>query len=252
MIMTSEIQRHSISDIQSISATFAESGMFKDASDKAKAFVKVLAGQELGIPPFASMTGIHVIQGKPELGANLLAALVKQSGRYNFAPVEVTEKSCAIKFYERWNGEWREMGISTFTIEDAKKAGTQNVNKFPRNMLFARALSNGVKWYCPDVSSGMTIYSEGEISGNPVTNDSPEIPAFDITPDQQPMKESPRALFAKAIRAMRTATDNEALTAAYQEAEQNAATSTAKQTLSDEYDTAVDRLADSLPDDKEF
>jgi hypothetical protein len=37
--------------------------------------------------------------------------------------------------------------------------------KFPRNMLFARAMSNGVKWYCPDVTSGVTVYSEGEISG---------------------------------------------------------------------------------------
>ena len=30
-------------------------------------------------------------------------------------------------------------------------------------MLFARALSNGVRWYCPDVFYGNSVYVEGEI-----------------------------------------------------------------------------------------
>jgi hypothetical protein len=43
------------------------------------------------------------------------------------------------------------LGTSTFTIDDAKKAGTKNLDKFPKNMLFARAMSNGVKWFTPDI-----------------------------------------------------------------------------------------------------
>jgi hypothetical protein len=31
---------------------------------------------------------------------------------------------------------------------------TKNIDKFPKNMFFARAISNGVKWFCPDVFSG--------------------------------------------------------------------------------------------------
>ncbi|NBO17384.1 MAG: hypothetical protein EBV07_00610 [Proteobacteria bacterium] len=52
------------------------------------------------------------------------------------------------------------IGNSTFTIEDAKKAGTKNTDKFPRNMLFARAMSNGVKWYTPDVFAGPVYVPE--------------------------------------------------------------------------------------------
>lgn len=37
------------------------------------------------------------------------------------------------------------------------------MQKFPRNMLFARALSNGVRWFCPDVFYGNSVYVEGEI-----------------------------------------------------------------------------------------
>jgi len=52
------------------------------------------------------------------------------------------------------------IGNSTFTIEDAKKALTKNIDKFPKNMLFARAISNGVKWYCPDIFSGPVYVPE--------------------------------------------------------------------------------------------
>jgi hypothetical protein len=45
-------------------------------------------------------------------------------------------------------------------MEDAKKAGTKNLDKFPKNMLFARAISNGVKWYTPDVFSGPVYVPE--------------------------------------------------------------------------------------------
>lgn len=139
-----------LSEIATISKTFADSGMFADAKNAAQAMVKVLAGQEIGIPPFTAMSGIHVIQGKPVMGAGIIASRVKGSGKYDYRVVEHTEKVCNIDFYQGEN----KIGNSTFTIEDAKKAGTKNLDKFPRNMLFARAISNGVKWYCPDVFAG--------------------------------------------------------------------------------------------------
>jgi len=53
----------------SISQSFAESGMFPDIKSAAQAAVKIQAGKEFGIQPFASMTGIHIIAGKPVIGA---------------------------------------------------------------------------------------------------------------------------------------------------------------------------------------
>ena len=139
-----------LTEVMSIGKAFAESGMFSDTKSAAQAIVKIQAGQEIGIPPFAAMTGIHIIQGKPTIGAGLIASRVKGSGKYDYRVTQNDEKACIIDFYQGTN----KIGTSSFTIEDAKKAGTKNLDKFPKNMLFARAISNGVKWYCPDVFSG--------------------------------------------------------------------------------------------------
>jgi hypothetical protein len=156
--MKNEIQVMQVNDILSIAKTFAESGMFSDAKAMAQAFVKIQAGQEIGIPPFAAMSGIHIIQGKPTLGAGLIASTVKGSGKYDYRVKEMNEIICSIDFFQGKDL----IGNSTFTIEDAKKALTKNIDKFPKNMLFARAISNGVKWFCPDVFSG-PVYVPGEI-----------------------------------------------------------------------------------------
>jgi len=154
--MSKEIQIMPVNEIMTMAKTFAESGMFTDAKGMAQAFVKIQAGQEIGIPPFASMGGIHIIQGKPTLGAGLIASTVKGSGKYDYRVKEMNDKICSIDFLQ--GSEF--IGNSTFTIEDAKKALTKNIDKFPKNMLFARAISNGVKWFCPDVFSGPVYVPE--------------------------------------------------------------------------------------------
>lgn len=145
-----------VSDIMTMAQTFAESGMFSDAKKMGEAFVKIQAGQEIGIPPFAAMSGIHIIQGKPTIGAGLIAATVKGSGKYDYNVLQLDDKACELEFFQGT----KSIGKSKFTIEDAKKALTKNIEKFPKNMLFARAISNGVKWYCPDVFSGPVYVPE--------------------------------------------------------------------------------------------
>lgn len=169
-------------DLQTVAQIFVKSGFFQDTADISKAQVKIMAGREIGLEPFASMSGIHVIKGKVTYGANIQAAKVKGSGRYDYRVREMTDKACRIMFYQLVSGKWEEIGLSEFTIEDARKAQTQNLDKFARNMLFARAISNGVKWFCPDVTGGVTMYApeefgatvndEGniiEVDGKPVT-----------------------------------------------------------------------------------
>lgn len=136
-----------VNETVTMAKLFAESGMFADAKQMAQAFVKIQAGKEMGIGAFASMTGINIIMGKPTLGATLIAGAVKGLGKYDYKVKEMTEKICSIDFYQGAE----KLGNSTFTIEDAKKQGTKNLDKFPKNMLFARAISNGQKWFCPDV-----------------------------------------------------------------------------------------------------
>ena len=160
--VTGAMQIRSVADMQNVAGMLAKSGYFSDARDMAQCFVKVLAGNELGVGAFASMTGIHVIKGKPTLGAGLMASKVKAHPDYNYRVIEHTSQVCRIEFFERWDGKLQSVGVSEFTAEDAKRVGTQNMNKFPKNMLFARAMSNGVKWYCPGVFSA-PVYTPEEL-----------------------------------------------------------------------------------------
>ena len=150
-------------EIMTIAKSFADSGMFPDCKSMAQAAVKIQAGREFGIQPFAAMSGIHIIQGKPTIGAGLMAARVKGFGKYDYKVIEHNDKVCSIEYFEKLlaNG-LRSIGVSTFTIEDARKAGTKNLDKFPKNMMFARAMSNGVKWFTPDIYE-MPVYVPEEM-----------------------------------------------------------------------------------------
>ena len=153
-----------LDELQRTASMLVASGYFTGRNDErntaiAQIATKIMAGRELGYGPFASVQGIHVIQGKPQVSANLMAAAVKSHPRYDFRVRKMEADAVAIEFFE--NGE--SIGTSTFTADDAKRANTQNMSKFPRNMLFARALSNGVRWFCPDVFHGQAVYVEGEI-----------------------------------------------------------------------------------------
>jgi len=151
-------------DLFRLGDVLAQSGYFQDARQAAQAIVKVMAGRELGFGPIASMTGIHIIQGRPAIGADLMAKAVKRSGRYNYRVTELTDEACSIEFFEKTAEAWQPIGTSKFTRQDAIKAKTKNLDAFPRNMLFARAMSNGVKWYCPD-ALGLTTYTPEELEG---------------------------------------------------------------------------------------
>lgn len=167
---TALVKSGELSDIMRVGATIAKSGYFEDARQEAQAVVKVLAGVELGIAPIQAMTGIYIVKGRIALGANIMAMLIKRSGKYTYKVVKLTDEECEIVFYE--NNQ--EIGKSTFTRKDAERAGTQNMQKFPRNMLFARAMSNGAKWYTPDVFGGPVYVPEELGDGSAPIEDIPE------------------------------------------------------------------------------
>lgn len=196
-------------DLRSLGEVLARSGFFQDTKDAAQAIVKVLAGQEIGFGPVASMTGIYIVKGKVSLSANLMGAAVKRSGRYNYRVLELTDEAAEIEFYE----DGKAIGRSRFTLDDAKKAGlntSDNWRKYPRNMLFARALSNGVKWYCPDVTGG-PAYTPDELGamvdedGDVVESEIVERPA---APVYQPKGDQSRRIQTGPVQALPTPPGN--------------------------------------------
>ena len=139
-----------------------KSGYFKDVTSEAQAIVKVMAGAELGLPPFASMSGIHIISGKPALGSNVVATLVKNDPRYNYKIVECNNKVCTIAWFE----DGQPVGESSFTMDEATTAGLTNNpswKKFPSDMLFARAITRGARRFAPGIFGGSPIYTPEEL-----------------------------------------------------------------------------------------
>lgn len=155
-----------------ISDVFAQSGMFPDIQSKAQALVKVLAGKELGISPFESMSAIYIVQGRLSLTANCKAKLIKKSPNYDYKVTKLDDTECIIEIHQTIGDKNEILGISTFTFKDAAKAGLVNKDNwknYPRNMLFARALSNGCTWYCPEVVSGYATYEEMiDVNASPI------------------------------------------------------------------------------------
>lgn len=179
------VQTTTLSETMQLGELLAASGFFQDSRGAAQAVVKVLAGREIGFGPIASMTGINVIQGRVSISANLMAAAIKRSGRYDYRVKEMTPQRCEIEFRERNGDKWEVIGSSEFTAQDAQKAGTKNMDKFARNMLFARAMSNGARWYCPDIFGG-PVYTPEEM-GATVDGETGEVidaPARVITTEQ--------------------------------------------------------------------
>ena len=157
----------SLDDLQRVAELLAASGYFikegKPEVQLAQLATKIMAGRELGYGPFAAVQGIHVIQGRPALSANLMAAAVKGHPRYDYRVRQMDNDAAAIEFFELVDGKRESLGTSTFTKQDAAAAQTQNMAKYARNMMFARAISNGVKWFCPDVFVGNTVYVPEEL-----------------------------------------------------------------------------------------
>lgn len=184
---------HTVDDLARLSAMISSSHMSKDVRNAAQAAYLIQAGAELGLPPIASVQQLVMVKGKVTMSAQAWAALIKRSGKYNYTVQKHTEKGCRLQFFERWGDEWKAVGESTFTIDDAKRAGLLKNNiwhQYPKAMLFARALTAGARIYCPDVS--MAAYTSEELGGEVIDASVVYEPAR-AEPAPESVKEAPKA-----------------------------------------------------------
>lgn len=153
----------SLNEVQSMAEVLAKSTLLPDAL-KGKApdvVVQILAGQELGLSPMASIRGVHIVQGKPILSADTMVGLVLSSGLCEyFTQVEASPTSVTFETKRKGSPNTQRC---TWTIEDAKRAGVHTKDNWrlhPRQMLSARARSELARSVYPDVLAGVYVPEE--------------------------------------------------------------------------------------------
>lgn len=125
----------------------------------------ILAGHEVGIGPMQSLSKIYVVDGKPTMAAELMRALVLRAGHDIW--VEESSNTRVTVCGRRAGREF--VSKVTWTMDDARQAklaGKQNWQQYPRAMLLARATSELARLMFADVLGGIS-YSIEELEDSP-------------------------------------------------------------------------------------
>lgn len=131
------------------------------------ALIIMLTGASLGLSPVPAMRGIHVIDGKAVLSADLLVAVVLKSGQcLRWTVVETTAEQCVIETHRKGQPEPARHVWTMAMARTAGLSGRGNWNKYPAAMLRARCSAELARIAYPDVMFG--VYVEGELEGEAV------------------------------------------------------------------------------------
>ena len=130
--------------------------------------VTIMAGQELGLSPMASLRSIHVIEGKPVLSADGMVAIILGSGKAVY--FERVEESDTSVTYETLRVGAKSPRRCTWTMAMAKAAALHlkdNWRGYPRAMLSGRAKAELARDVYPDVLAGCYTTEEAEAFSGP-------------------------------------------------------------------------------------
>ena len=128
----------------------------------------VMTGAELGLGPMESLRSIYLVEGKPQLAAELMLRLALRAG-VRIEWLESTDTAVKARFTRSGFPDH----VEAFTWADVTRAGLAGRDiwkKYPRNMMRARNVSNALRGWAPDVL-GAGVYVEGEIADAPAMID---------------------------------------------------------------------------------
>lgn len=142
--------------------TAVESQMYRGVGREAGVMMIMLAAREYGIGPAQALNGgLHIIEGKVELSARIMSALIRRA-KHKLDILESTDQVCTIKGTRCDTGETHTV---SYTIEMAQKAGLikdkGGWKRTPEDMLYARSVSRLARQLFSDVVG--IGYVEGEI-----------------------------------------------------------------------------------------
>jgi len=158
-----QLDPRSMPEVRALATDLFKSRLFSAYGTPQGVLSTIMVGRELGLPAMASLRGIHIIEGKHALSAQLMVAIVLKSGFAEFfEPVSFDDKSAT--FVTKRHGARKEVSL-THTIEMAQVAELvkpkSNWLKIPTDMLVARAQSRLCRLVYPDLIGG--LYTPDEL-----------------------------------------------------------------------------------------
>lgn len=164
------------------------SKMYRGIGEKSGVMMIMLAARELGILPMQALNGgLNIINGKVELSAKIMGALIRKAGHIIETKISNAERCVLIGK----RGDTEESQEVSFTLEEAKTAGLVKPGggwiKWPSDMCYARALSRLSRRLFSDVV-GMG-YVEGEISCPKASKEAQSHDTQEVYADNLPVME---------------------------------------------------------------
>jgi len=163
---TDLVSSASLDDTIRLANALAKSGFYKDIRDAAQGVVKLQIAKELGLG-MRGISEVHIVEGKPTLSYQVVLSKVRMftgphgTDRYSFKYTRRDDECVEIEWLI--NGEV--VGTSKCDTEDAKRMGLDGRGtwkKYPRQMRTARAATEGVNAFMPEVMGG-SIYTPEEM-----------------------------------------------------------------------------------------
>ncbi|MEQ8353826.1 MAG: hypothetical protein RH862_20275 [Leptospiraceae bacterium] len=173
--------QYSLPELEKMAHTIVKSGLF-GMKDQSQAMALMLLCQASGMHPMKAVQRYDIIQGRPALKSQTMLADFKKAGN-QVRWIRRDDRVCEAEFADRQGN----VITIKWTMEMAQKAGLtdkQNWKMYPRQMLSARVISEGVKALAPEVAEGLYVpeevmdFGEGFGSGRTekTINEAPEAP----------------------------------------------------------------------------
>lgn len=179
-----EIQRITVSELQLMAEAISKSGLF-GLKTQDQALAMMLLAQAEGLHPATAARDYHIIQGRPTLKTDAMMARFQAAGGKVEWKAYSDEEVTGV-FTHPAGGTVQ----ITWTLEQAKKAGLAGKDvwrQFPRAMLRARVISEGIRTVFPGVVVG--VYTPEEVQ------DFDTAPPVALVPEFEPQAQAkPRTL----------------------------------------------------------
>lgn len=180
-----------VNDIQTMAVAVVKSQLFGMKTVE-QATALMLIAQAEGYHPALAARDYHIIQGRPTLKAEtMMARFQQQGGKVEWKTL--TDKEVTATFSHPSGGS----ATITWTFEQAKQAGLTNKDNwknYPRAMLRARVVSEGIRTVFPGVVLG--VYTPEEVQDIPNPPQSRDMGKVDVVePVEEEKVDHPFSLF---------------------------------------------------------